>query len=127
MAATGALVILVLLVDLSWGLMATVMSRCLCPSTAREILLLCIVLWLPLFVMVAMVWPRGGAGAVSAEHCPSARSVALSVATWLGNGMPFDGDCDFLALQGVSDRRAAGDFFSSSSRQQISFQLIHQS
>ncbi|KAF7030917.1 hypothetical protein CFC21_042349 [Triticum aestivum] len=47
-----------------------------------------------------MVWPRGGAGAVSAEHCPSARSVALSVATWLGNGMPFDGDCDFLALQG---------------------------
>ena len=30
-AATGALVILVLLVDLSWGLLATVMSRCSVP------------------------------------------------------------------------------------------------
>ena len=39
--------------------------------------------------------------AVSAEHCPSARSVALFAATWLGNGMPFDGGCEFLALQGA--------------------------
>ena len=40
-------------------------------------------------------------GIVSADHCPSARSVALFVATFLGSGMPFDGGCDFLALQGA--------------------------
>ena len=60
-----------------------------------------IVLWFSLFLMVVVVGPRGGAGPVSVEHCPSARSVALFAATWLGSGMPFDGGCDFLALQGA--------------------------
>ena len=39
--------------------------------------------------------------AISAEHCPSARSVAFSAATFLGSKMLFDGGYDLLALQGA--------------------------
>ena len=38
---------------------------------------------------------------VSTEHCPSARSVAFSAATFLGSRMLFDGGYDLLALQGA--------------------------
>ena len=102
MAATNPLVTSVLMVDLiSWGLVATMGLGVRCPSTASEALLPGIVLWFSLFFMMAVVWPRGGAGSVLVEHCPSARSVALFAATWLGSGMPFDSGCDFLALQGA--------------------------
>ena len=38
---------------------------------------------------------------ISAENCPSARSVAFSAATFLGSRMLFDGGYDLLALQGA--------------------------
>ena len=71
MAAAFPLVILVLLVDLSLG--GSWRRRGLelrCPSTMFEVWLPRIVLWFPLFVMVVVVWPRGGAGL-------SRRNVAL--------------------------------------------------
>lgn len=61
------------------------------------------------------------------DHNPSAWSVTLFVATWLGHGKPFDGGCDSpSSSRGGMIAGKATDFFCMSSWCQISFGMVQQ-